>query len=183
MVEIRASLARPSDGRNPPSIEFGVRRRGLPTTLAAMPAERTSVAQCVLPQLSALDRLGAASSILCAIHCLITPFVLAALPFLGLQMVLGESLEWTFIVAGLAIGTLTLIPAFRRVHGRLLPLMLFTGGVSLWFAARLGPSSESILELPTMVAGSFSVVSAHLVNRRLCRACGVCADVRGRRAR
>jgi hypothetical protein len=54
--------------------------------------------------------------------------------------------------------------------------MLFIGGVVLWSAARLGPASESALELPTMVAGSFSVISAHLVNRRLCRACRACAD-------
>jgi hypothetical protein len=139
-----------------------------------MPVERTSVVQCLLPRLPALDRLGVASSTLCAIHCLVTPLAVAALPFLGLQMVPGESVEWMFVVTGVALGTLALVPSFRKLHGRILPRALFMGGVALWVAARLGPGSASTLELPTMLAGSASVVTAHLLNRRLCRTCPAC---------
>ena len=139
-----------------------------------MPAERTRVAQRLLPRLPALDCLGAASSTLCAIHCLLTPLLLAALPVLGLHVVFGEPLEWAFVAVGLAVGTLALVPSFRRLHGQLLPLMLFLGGASLWAVARIGPASDSALEVPTMLAGSASVVTAHIVNRRLCRACSGC---------
>jgi hypothetical protein len=119
-----------------------------------------------------------AGSTLCAIHCLLTPLAAAGLPFLGLQVLLGESLEWAFVAAGLAIGTLALVPSFRRLHGRLLPLMLFLAGASLWLIARVGPASESALELPALLAGSASVVMAHLVNHRLCRICAGCGPER-----
>jgi hypothetical protein len=143
-----------------------------------MPAERTNVAQWLLPRLPALDRLGVASSTVCAIHCLATPLVLAALPLVGLQVVLGESFEWAFVATGLSVGTLVLVPSFRRLHGRLLPLTLFIAGVSLWMLARVGLASDSVLELPTMLAGSASVITAHILNRRLCRACAACGEPR-----
>jgi hypothetical protein len=143
-----------------------------------MPAERTSVAQWLLPRLPALDRLGVASSTLCAVHCLVTPLAMAALPFLGLEAALGESLEWGFVATGLAVGTLTLVPSFRRLHRRLLPLALFIAGMSLWVAARAGLSSASPLELPLVLAGSAAVVTAHLVNRSLCRTCHACTAPR-----
>jgi hypothetical protein len=143
-----------------------------------MPAERIRVMQWLLPRLPALDRLGAASSTLCAIHCLLTPLALAALPFVGLQVALGESLEWAFVAAGLAVGTLVLVPSFRNLHGRLLPLALFIAGVTLWGAARIGPASDAGLELPVMLAGSASLVTAHVVNRRLCSLCTACARAR-----
>jgi hypothetical protein len=140
-----------------------------------MPAEPSSAAPRLLPCVSLLDRLGVVSSTLCAIHCLITPLALAALPMIGVQAVLGESLERSFVAAGLALGSLSLTPSFRRLHRRLLPLMLFLAGALLWLIARLGPAADSALELPTMIAGSVAVVTAHVANRRLCHACHGCA--------
>jgi MerC mercury resistance protein len=141
-----------------------------------MPAEPFSVAPRLLPRVSLLDRLGVVSSTLCAIHCLLTPLALAALPVIGVQAVLGESLERSFVAAGLALGSLSLTPSFRRLHRRLFPLMLFLAGALLWLIARLGLASDSAMELPTMIAGSAAVVTAHVVNRRLCRACRGCAE-------
>jgi hypothetical protein len=141
-----------------------------------LPAEPSAVVSRLLPRLPAIDRLGVVSSTLCAIHCLITPLALALLPFAGLQIAQGESVERSFVVAGLVLGSLSLVPSFRRLHGRLLPLLLFLAGAILWVIARLGPASESAMEMPTMIAGSLAVVTAHLANRRLCRACRTCAD-------
>jgi hypothetical protein len=56
--------------------------------------------------------------------------------------------------------------------------MFFIAGVSLWVMARVGPSAAAALELPTALAGSASVVTAHLVNRRLCRTCDGCTTQR-----
>ncbi|HXD83673.1 MAG TPA: MerC domain-containing protein, partial [Rudaea sp.] len=45
----------------------------------------------------AADRLGAAASLLCAVHCAALPFVLALLPALGLGFLANHGFERAFI--------------------------------------------------------------------------------------
>jgi hypothetical protein len=123
-----------------------------------------------------LDRVGVVSSILCAVHCLLTPLLIAALPIVGLEAVLGDGMEWSFVLSGLALGSLSLVPSFRRVHRRFLPLALFAAGAALWMCARL--ASTDRWELPLVLVGATSLVTAHLVNRLLCRACRACETSR-----
>jgi hypothetical protein len=122
-----------------------------------------------------LDRLGVACAGLCAVHCVVTPFLFAAMPFAGVEIVAGKGLEWGFM-GGLALGSMSLIPSFRRLHRRLLPLVLFAAGVALWLGARLGAGSDSVSELPLVIIGAASLIAAHVVNRRLCRSCRMCGD-------
>ena len=123
-----------------------------------------------------LDRLGVASAILCAAHCVLVPLLLAVLPVIGGGLVVGTALEWGFVTCGLGFGSLTLVPSFRRVHQRRLPLMLFAAGMGLWAAAHLGRGSDPGPDAPYMLTGAASLVSAHVANRRLCRACDVSSD-------
>jgi hypothetical protein len=141
-----------------------------------MPAEPSGFETRLLPVRPLLDRFGAAGSLLCAAHCVIAPLAVAVLPLAGLQLALGESLEWTFVVAGLVLGSLSLVPSFRRLHRRHLPLLLFLFGALLWLTARAGLAPAAGVERAVMIAGSLAVVAAHVVNRRLCRACHTCAD-------
>lgn len=53
------------------------------------------------------DVVGIGLSVLCAIHCLSVPFLMGALPLLGLDFVANHEFEWVmmsfiFIVAGLS---------------------------------------------------------------------------------
>jgi hypothetical protein len=123
-------------------------------------------------RVAALDQVAVASSMLCAGHCLLAPLAVGALPLAGMEAALGEPLEWTFVVGGLALGSASLIPSFRRLHRRWLPLMLFGAGVALWMGARLLASER--WELLLVVTGAASLATAHLLNRRWCRACRSC---------
>ncbi len=40
-----------------------------------------------------LDRFGATGSMICAVHCALTPLLLAAIPSLGLSTWLGDGFE------------------------------------------------------------------------------------------
>jgi hypothetical protein len=121
-----------------------------------------------------LDRLGVASATLCAVHCVLTPLVFAALPFVGVEVVLGRGLEWGFMTSGLALGSLSFVPSFRQVHQRLLPLVFFIAGMALWVGARVALGSGSAFEVPLVLTGATSVVAAHVINRRLCASCRSC---------
>ena len=44
------------------------------------------------------DRVGAVASFLCAIHCALLPFVLALLPFMGLEFLADHRLERAFVL-------------------------------------------------------------------------------------
>lgn len=125
-------------------------------------------------RVDALDQVAVASSLLCAGHCLLAPLAVAALPLAGMEAALGEPLEWTFVVSGLVLGSASLIPSFRRLHRRWLPLTLFGAGVALWMGARLLASEG--WELLFVLGGAASVATAHLVNRRLCLACRSCGS-------
>jgi len=121
-----------------------------------------------------LDRVGMAASLICAVHCAITPLIFTLLPLFGLTFLKDEKFDWTFIALSVVIGVTSLIPSYLRKHRMLLPIILFGFGVILLIAAR---HLESLgAELPVVLVGALLVVTARRVNRRLCRSCAKCQD-------
>ncbi len=114
-----------------------------------------------------LDLVGASLSVLCALHCLATPILLGAAPFLfteGFEAVLAGIL---FSVAAVALG----LGAAR--HRRFEALGLFALGVLLFVGA---PGAEgSALEIATAVTVSALLVTAHVLNLRFGAEAATCA--------
>ena len=121
-----------------------------------------------------LDRCGATVSLVCAVHCAVMPFVVGSLPLIRLSFLADEQTEWAFVSVALGLGITSLLPSCLRRHQQARPLLLFGGGVCLLLGARLLLAEESPLELPAVVLGALLLAGAHLLNRRLCRACPVC---------
>ncbi len=71
-----------------------------------------------------LQKLGFGLSLLCALHCLATPFLLVALPALG-HNYLSEGLETGLIAGSLLIGSVILTRDYRGHHQKL-PLILLS---------------------------------------------------------
>jgi hypothetical protein len=115
------------------------------------------------------DALGITTSILCAIHCALLPLVVASLPVLGVNIVHNSFFEYGMIVLAFAIGSWALSHGFRKHHRQYAPWLLFTGGMLLLIAKQLWHHYEFRL-LPFAV---ILVISAHIVNYRLCRAAGL----------
>ena len=113
-----------------------------------------------------LDALGVTASILCAIHCAILPLVVASLPVFGVNIVHNALFEYGMICLAFVVGTVALWHGFTRHHQRLIPWLLFMGGMIALIAKQLWHNWELAL-LPVAV---ILIVSAHVLNYRWCRA-------------
>lgn len=114
----------------------------------------------------AADRVGAAASFLCAIHCALLPFVLALLPILGLEFLADHRFERGFVMFACALALLALVRGYRRHQGRL-PLMLAAPGLALLLLGVTFAENYSIVLHSVLVTcGGLMLASAHFVNLR-----------------
>lgn len=115
-----------------------------------------------------LDNLGIFASVLCLIHCLAMPFIVAAIPFLGmncqwLQSELTENILITFII-GFAV--FAIIPGYWT-HKKPLALAGLVVGMSLVGAVALARGHfPPSMELPLISCGNLILVITHLLNRK-----------------
>lgn len=115
-----------------------------------------------------VDRLGATGSLLCAIHCALTPVLLAALPALGLSLWFGDGVERTLVVFVTLLGLASLGWSYRR-HRTLRAFGLLVPGLAaLWAGLLYAPLHESVVpHAVAMTFGGTLVGVAHLLNLRL----------------
>ena len=117
---------------------------------------------------SLFDRFGATGSLLCALHCALTPLLLAALPSLGLSLWFDGSLEAALVSFVTLLGLLSLGWSYRR-HRALRALGLLVPGLAaLWAGLLYAPLHESLVpHAVVMTFGGTLVGLAHLANLRL----------------
>lgn len=114
------------------------------------------------------DKLGITLSGICAIHCLITPFLAIAIP------VLGETFEqpWVHIVMALFVVPVGLYAFYTGYlhHMKKGLTALGVTGIAMVGVGLLAPISGINLfghDVIT-IAGSLCLVVAHVLNRRAC---------------
>lgn len=118
------------------------------------------------------DRIGATASFLCAIHCALLPFVLAALPLVGLEFLADHRFERGFVMFACALAVVALIRGFRR-HQQPLPLLLAIPGLALLLLGVTAAEHYSIILHSVLVTcGGLLLASAHFVNLRRDRQMG-----------
>jgi predicted membrane channel-forming protein YqfA (hemolysin III family) len=122
-----------------------------------------------------LDAAGVTASWLCALHCLALPFLIGALPLAGLSFLLDETTERVFIAISALLAALSLVPAYFREHGKLRSIFLALAGIGLILLTHFLFEDELILKFVFLLAGGGLISAAHILNRRLCRECAVCA--------
>lgn len=117
---------------------------------------------------SLLDRFGATGSIVCALHCALTPLLLAAIPSLGLSVWLGDGFERGFVTFVTVLGLFSMIWGYRRHRVfRALGMLLF-GLAALWAGVLYPPLHQAMVpHAIVMTIGGTLVGLAHLVNLRL----------------
>lgn len=114
------------------------------------------------------DRLGATASFLCAVHCAVLPFVLAALPAFGLGFLADHGFERAFISCASLLALFTLIQGYRRHRVRYALALVLPGLLLLWIGGFVVDAHGTILWHATLVAlGGSLVAAAHLTNLRL----------------
>lgn len=122
--------------------------------------------------ISRLDNLGIFASILCLIHCAAMPFLIAALPFIGMNLNLkwieSDLTENILIAFIIGFAVFAILPSYRKHHNKLALAGLTTGTalVLVVIAGRGGFLPDS-WELPIIAAGNSVLVLTHLYNRKL----------------
>jgi hypothetical protein len=112
-----------------------------------------------------LDRLGMATSTICAIHCAATALFMGALSAVGAAGVGAAWVEGAFLAAAVLLGVLSLGHALFR-HRSYAPMAWFSAGMLLLLVVRpLAPSA--VAEVLAVIAGATLVVRAHWHNARL----------------
>lgn len=112
------------------------------------------------------DRIGATASFLCAIHCALLPFVLALLPFIGMEFLADHRFERGFVSFACVLALLVLVRGFRR-HRWSLPLLLAVPGLALLLLGVTYAESYSIVLHSVLVTcGGLLLAGAHFINLR-----------------
>lgn len=82
---------------------------------------------------SHMDRVGMATSTLCAIHCAVLPFVIGLLPLIGLSFVANSLFEWGMVGFAAIVGTISLFRG-HKVHRKHTAFCFFVPGLALVLA-------------------------------------------------
>jgi hypothetical protein len=131
------------------------------TSIVSSSAHRSGAARLA-------DRIGATASFLCALHCAVLPFVLAALPAFGLGFLADHGFEKGFILGASLLAVGTLIHGYRRHRTRRALALLLPGLLLLWLGGFVVDSHDTLMWHALLVAmGGSCVAAAHLTNLRL----------------
>jgi uncharacterized membrane protein YfcA len=123
------------------------------------------------------DNVGIAAATLCAIHCLLLPVMLAFAPTLAHLLPGSETVHRALAYLLAAVGLVAFWAGYK-VHRRKLVLLLLVVGI---VGVSVGAYADSLLpthtwEVGITLTGSSFLVTAHYLNRTLCRTCRMCAD-------
>jgi hypothetical protein len=111
-----------------------------------------------------VDRVGATASLLCAIHCVLLPFVLTLLPLVGLEFLAGHTFERVFVTCAALLASVSILVAYRR-HRQPQALFLMVPGIALLiFGIAIDLDANVVVHTVSVVTGGVLVASAHIVN-------------------
>lgn len=119
-----------------------------------------------------LDNLGIAASVLCLIHCLAMPFLIAILPFLGLKFLDSHESHIWLGSAIIAFALFAIVPGYWK-HKKVGILAGMVVGVGLVMVGSYFSHIFALeeVELPVVIAGNLTLVTTHILNMRQVRSC------------
>ena len=110
------------------------------------------------------DGLGIATSLACAVHCIVLPLLLTSLPLFGINIIHNIYFEWGMIILAFFVGVYALVHGYKTHHKNALPVLLFTAGFLLLITKQFFLPIESYFLVPAVIL----IISAHYLNYRLC---------------
>jgi hypothetical protein len=122
------------------------------------------------------DNLGVWASVLCVVHCVVTPVVISMSVVMA-RFIPGEERTHRALAVGVAaLGAMALVKGFRT-HGRRRILGLMALGLTFIFAgAFFGERLPSHgYEVAVTMTGSALMICAHRMNHTFCRECRRCS--------
>lgn len=111
-----------------------------------------------------VDRVGATASLLCAVHCMLLPFVLALLPLIGLEFLAGHTFERIFVACAAVLASTSILVAYRRHRHPQALFLMVPGIVLLLFGVAINLDVHVLVHTASVVTGGLLVASAHVTN-------------------
>ena len=111
-------------------------------------------------------------AVACLVHCVAGPVLLGFAGFAS-WIGLSERTEPVLLLTSLALGLATLLPGYRRKHGRRTCIVVFACGI-VCLAARRWIHISTAVEIAATAAGAGLIVGAHALNMRFSRSCICC---------
>ncbi|MGD1841297.1 MAG: MerC domain-containing protein [Thermonemataceae bacterium] len=118
---------------------------------------------------STTNKIALSLPLLCAIHCAIMPFFITSLPFLGLEFVAMEVIEWVVLLISLGYALYILIKDRKR-HKQSTALYLLLVGFTFMFVAHSWHHFTVVLS----IIGASIILLAYLFNWRALRSSKSC---------
>lgn len=126
------------------------------------------------------DRLGICLSVLCLVHCLLTPVIMGLLPMGALLGFWQHGFHQVFLMVIPAVALIAFVPGWRQHRdmrvwawgGVGILLLAFGVGVAEFFGHEaVGDWRALAAELVLTALGGACLIRAHLLNRALCVCC------------
>lgn len=116
------------------------------------------------------DALGIGASLACAIHCALMPLFLSSLPILGINIINNVLFEVTMILMALIIGIYSLMHGYKKHHHKILPVILFSIGITMLLLKQIFHRYQIVFLLPAVIM----IITAHYINYRQCKLTAHC---------
>ncbi len=118
-----------------------------------------------------LDKLGVWVSAMCALHCIMLPILIPAIPLLASSFVAQGWFEGSILTISIIVGFAALLIGFKQYHRQIYPIYsLSLGALIYWNKDIFGEAYEPF----TIAIGAGFIIAAHLINLKLCRQCKSC---------
>ena len=113
------------------------------------------------------DVVGFSASFLCAVHCALLPMLVLFSSYGGDALTHNHTIENAILFFSTVLGTISIIPSFRKHHQKVLPVITFFAGIFVIILSRF----QDVLFIETVMTtcGAITVALSHLINWRLCR--------------
>jgi hypothetical protein len=119
-----------------------------------------------------VDQIGIWTSMLCVIHCLLTPVLLSLSAVSAHFLPSEERTHRTLAVAIAALGAIALVKGYRRHRSSRVLVLMAIGLIFIFGGAYWGNHLPShIAEVLITLVGSGFMIAAHRTNHTFCRDC------------
>ena len=110
------------------------------------------------------DKMGIATSVICAIHCALLPALTATLPVFGINIVDNAFFEWGMITLAFFVGVYSLYHGFIKHHRNYIPVYIFGAGFCFLVLKQFFKQYEYLF----LAIAVILIISAHYYNYQLC---------------
>lgn len=116
--------------------------------------------------LARVDKVGAASSTLCAVHCATTAAIPSALAALGIGALTGPAFEWGFTAIAVVLATAALVLSWKRHPVRWIGAVFVMGILGLVGSRLLETAGVHGLGPALGVVSGIALAVAHIASIR-----------------